>query len=54
MATVYEITIKTTSPWISYKKSYIENMFQKFLKDYKDDFTLHKFENTEIEVKKIS
>ena len=54
MATVYEIKIKTTSPWLRCKKSYIENMFEKFLKEYKDDFTLHKFENTEIEVKIIS
>ncbi len=53
MATIYEIKIKTVSPFIAYNEKYMEEMFEKFLKDYRDLNTGLRFENTEIEVKRI-
>ena len=50
MATIYEIKIKTVSPFCSYNEKYIKEMFETFLKDYKDNKTNLGFENTEIEV----
>lgn len=52
MATIYEIKIKTVSPFIAYNELYMKEMFEKFLKDYRDPKTGLKFENTEIEVER--
>lgn len=52
MATVYKIKIKTTSAFCSYSEEYVKEMFKKFLKEYRDEKTKLKFENTEIEVEK--
>jgi len=46
MATVYEVKIKTVSPWVNYDEAYIKKMFEKFLNQ-------QKFENTEVEVIEI-
>lgn len=54
MATVYEIKIKTVSPFVNYKEDHIKKMFEKFLKEYVDDFTQHKFENTEVKVERVA
>lgn len=50
MATVYKIKIKTVSAFCAYDKEYIKKIFEKFIKEYKDDATKLGFENTEIEV----
>lgn len=50
MATVYKIKIDTTSAWVSYNEKYIQEMFEKFLKEYKDENTGLGFENTTVEV----
>ena len=52
MATLYEIKIKTVSPFCSYDESYVKEMFQKFLKNYRVEKTGLKFENTEINVER--
>lgn len=52
MATVYKIKIKTVSAFASYDEKYIEKMFEKFLKEYKDEKTNLGFESTEIEVER--
>lgn len=54
MATVYKIKIKTVSAWVNYNEDYIKKMFENFMKEYKDEFTQHKFESTEIEVEKVA
>jgi len=53
MATIYEIKIKTVSAFASYDEKYIQDMFQKFLEEYKDEKTKLGFENTEIEVERF-
>lgn len=50
MATIYNINIKTVSPFIAHSDKYIENMFVEFLKQYKDIETGLGFESTEIKV----
>jgi hypothetical protein len=50
MATIYEIKIKTVSPFCAYNEKYIMDMFDKFLKEYKDKKTGLGFESTEIVV----
>ncbi len=52
MATIYNIKIKTVSAFSAYDEEYIKKMFDKFLKDYKDEKTNLGFENTEIEVER--
>lgn len=54
MATVYEVKIKTVSPWVNHDEKYIKEMFEKFLKEYKDKKTKLGFENSEVEVKRIA
>lgn len=54
MATVYEIKINTTSAFVSYREDFIKELFEKFVRDYKDEFTNGKFESTEVEVKRIA
>ncbi len=54
MATVYKIEIETVSPWCSFKEDYLKEMFEKFLKEYKDDKNKMGFENTTVSVKKIA
>ncbi len=54
MATVYEIKIKTVSPFVAHNAEYVKYMFEKFLKEYKDKTTKLGFESTEIEVKEIT
>lgn len=44
MATVYKITINTTSAWVNYSQENIVLAFEKFMHD--------KFENTEIKVER--
>jgi len=57
MATVYNIKIKTVSPFCAYDEKYIQEMFKKFLKEYKDKDkdkdTKLGFESTEIVVEKL-
>ena len=50
MATIYNIKIKTVSAFCTHDEQYIKNMFEKFLKTYKDKNTRLGFECTEIEV----
>jgi hypothetical protein len=52
MASIYKINIKTVSPFSSYDTEYVKNMFEEFLKKYRDEKTGLKFESTEIEVEK--
>lgn len=52
MATIYNINIKTVSAFCSYDEEYIKKMFEKFLKDYKDEKTKLGFESTEIDVQR--
>lgn len=54
MATVYEIKINTVSPFVNYKEDFIKKIFEKFLREYKDEFTNGTFESTEIEVKRVA
>jgi len=50
MATVYEIKIKTVSAFCNYSKEQVTEIFEKFLKEYKDKNTGLGFETTEIDV----
>ena len=50
MATIYNINIKTVSAFQNYNEQYINDIFKKFLKDYRDPKSGLGFENTEIEV----
>jgi hypothetical protein len=52
MATIYKIKIKTVSAFCAYDEKYIKEMFEKFLKDYRDKELLLGFESTEIEVER--
>ncbi len=52
MATVYNIEIKTVSAFVNYPEKEIENLFQDFLKTYKNSNTNLGFESTEIKIKK--
>lgn len=54
MATVYEIKIKTVSPFVNYREEYVRKMFEKFMEEYKYEYTGGKFESTEVEVKRIA
>lgn len=53
MATLYKIQIKTISPFINYSEEYMTEMFEKFMKEYRDYDTGMKFEATEIEVERL-
>ena len=53
MATIYKIKIKTVSPFMSWDETYMTKMFEKFLRDYKDEMTGMKFESTEVKVEKL-
>ncbi|HMT01697.1 MAG TPA: hypothetical protein PKD00_00065 [Burkholderiales bacterium] len=50
MATIYKIEIKTVSAFCAYDEKYIKEMFEKFLKEYKDKKSNLGFESTEIKV----
>lgn len=50
MATIYNIEIKTVSAFCAFDEEYMEKMFHKFLKEYRDEETGLGFENTEIEI----
>jgi hypothetical protein len=50
MATVYNIKIKTVSPFIGYSNKYVATVLKGFLQQYKDIETGLGFESTEIEV----
>jgi hypothetical protein len=50
MATLYKIQIKTVSPFVAYDEHYIREMFDKFIRNYKDHNNGMGFEATEIEV----
>ena len=52
MATIYNIKIKTVSPFCAFTKEYIEEIFKDFLENYEDNDTGLGFENTEIEVER--
>ena len=54
MATVYKIEIETTSAWVNYNEKYVKEMFEKFLKEHKDENTGFGFENTTVEVERKS
>lgn len=53
MATIYNIEIKTVSPFCAYDEAYITEMFKRFLKDYKDPDNNLGFEATVITVEKF-
>lgn len=50
MATIYNIKIKTCSAFVAHDEAYIQEMFQKFLKEYRDPKTHLGFESTEVSV----
>lgn len=52
MATVYNVKIKTVSAFVAHDEKYVQKMFEKFLKEYKDEKTGLGFENTEVEVER--
>ena len=52
MATIYEVKIKTVSAFCAYTEEYMEEMFKKFLEEYRDKDNSLGFEATEIEVKR--
>lgn len=52
MATIYQIKVKTVSAFCAYEEKYLQEMFEKFLQDYRDPKTQLGFENTEVEVKR--
>jgi hypothetical protein len=52
MATIYNIKIKTVSAFCAYDEQYVKEMFEKFLKEYKDEKNSLGFEGTEIEVER--
>ena len=52
MATIYNIKIETVSAFQSYPEKKIKELFEKFIKEYKDDKTGLGFESTKIEVVK--
>lgn len=52
MATLYTIKIKTVSAYVNYDEKYMTEMFEKFLKEYKDKDTKLGFEATEVEVER--
>lgn len=52
MATIYNIKIKTVSPFCSFDEGHVKRMFEKFLKEYRDEETGLGFESTEIEVER--
>ena len=54
MATVYNIKIKTVSPFCNYPEEELKEIFTKFMDAVKDEETGNKFESTEIEVKRIA
>jgi len=49
MATVYEIKIKTTSPWCRYTEDQVKKILEDLISQY--EYLGMKFECTEIEVK---
>ena len=51
MATIYNIKIKTVSPFCAYDEKYVQKMFQKFLEKYRDEKTGLRFENSEVDVR---
>ena len=53
MATVYKIKIKTVSTFCNYDEKTMTEIFEKFLKDYKDEKTGLGFENTEIDIERL-
>ena len=50
MATIYIIKIKTVSAFCKYDTKYVQEMFEKFLLEYKDKDTKLGFESTEVTV----
>lgn len=52
MATIYKVEIETVSAFVNYDEKHMEELFKKFLKEYKDPKTGHKFENTKVKVKR--
>ena len=54
MATVYKIEISTTSAFVNYDEKSVQEMFEKFLKEYRDDKTNLGFEGTEVKVERIA
>ena len=54
MATLYKIKIKTVSPFSAYDEAYMTEMFEKFLREYRDPKSGLGFEGTEIDVERIA
>jgi len=52
MATIYNIKIKTVSAFVAHDEKYVQEIFEKFLKEYKDPVTKLGFESTEVSVEK--
>jgi len=52
MATIYNIEIKTVSPFCAFDEDYMKKMLKKFFKEYQDSETGLRFENTEIKVER--
>jgi len=54
MATVYKVKIKTVSAFVAHDEAHVTEIFEKFLKDYRDPKTGLGFEATEIDVERIA
>ena len=52
MATIYNIKIKTVSPFISYSEEEVKEIMERLINSYRNITTGLKFESTEIEVEK--
>lgn len=53
MATLYKIKIKTVSAFCAYDEAYMTELFEKFLREYKDKDNGLGFEATEIDIEKL-
>lgn len=52
MATIYKIKIKTISAFVAHDEKYVQQVFEKFLKTYKDEYTGLGFESIKVKVNK--
>lgn len=53
MATVYNIKIKTVSPWCRYGTEQVKKIVEKLFNEYANEDTQQRFENTEVSVEEI-
>ena len=52
MATIYDIKIKTTSAFVAHDETYVKQLLEKFLAEYKDPRFNLGFESTTVKVQK--